>query len=157
MPSAEENYLLMWCIIEQKMDDKGTLTLDWEKITTKMGSDNVGSTKSRWIRLRADFQKMGFMKGPEAVDLAAFKAQAQAQAPKTKTPKAATTPKPKKTANPKARSAVEKKGAAKAKGKKSKAEVEEDDDQKDDAEAEEVESDANVERMKEDGSDEEET
>ena len=155
MPSAEENYLLMWCIIEQKMDDKGTLTLDWEKITTKMGSDNVGSTKSRWARLRADFQKMGFMKGPEAVDLAAFKAQAQA--PRTKTPKAATTPKPKKTANPKARSAVEKKGAAKAKGKKSKAEIEEDDDQKEDAEVREVESDANVERMKEDGSDEEET
>lgn len=98
----------MWCIIEQKMDDKGTLTLDWDKVTTKIGSDNVGSTKSRWHRLRSDFQKMGFMNGPGAVDMEAVKAVAPKAA---KTSKAGTTkPKAKKTANPKARSAVEKKG-----------------------------------------------
>lgn len=153
MPSAEENYLLLWCIIEQRQDDNGTLALDWDKVAKKMGSDNIGSTKSRWHRLRTDFQKMGFMNGPDAVDLSNFKVQA----PKTKTPKAAATPKPKKTANPKARSAVEKKGGAKGKGKKSKATVEEEEEQEqDDEEMKEVESDAKDEEMKEEGADEEE-
>lgn len=111
MPTPDENLLLVWSLLQQKLEDGQVTGIDWNKIATRLGMDTTDAAKSRWKRLKADFQKKGFMDGEGPVILEAVQTPAKAT-------KAPTTPKAKKTANPKARSAVEKKPAAKGRGKK---------------------------------------
>ena len=133
MLPAEENYLLLWSLLRQKMSPAGVLeNIDYSAVAKDLGLDKAGTANVRFSRLKEDFSKMGFPGLPDKSGGNPYKPGSGAK-PKVE--------KIKKTANPKARSAITKKpGATKGKcGKKGKSATEEENEDDEELKGEENE------------------
>jgi hypothetical protein len=103
MPSLQENYLLLWSIIQHKTDAE---KIDWSLVAADLKIDKDKAARLRFTRLKEEFSKMGGFQGlPD---------KSNGEGMDTK------------TANPKARAAVEKKSPTKGRKGKVAAKKEED-------------------------------
>lgn len=134
MPTPEENYLLLWSVLRQRLNSNGGFEgVDWNAVKDDLKLDKAHNAQVRMTKLKVRFSKLGFPGLPDKSDGKGVGTKEGMEAMKAggKKEKDGKEVKPKKTANPKARSAVTKKTAGVAKGR-GKGKVEKVDDGDDD-------------------------
>jgi hypothetical protein len=132
MPTPEENYLLLWSLLRQRLNPNGGFDgVDWNAVKDDLKFDKTHNAQVRMTKLKVQFSKLGFPGLPHKSEGKGVGTTESMEALKAggKKEKDGKEVKPKKTANPKARSAVTKKTAGGAKGRgKGKVEKVEDGD-----------------------------
>lgn len=81
MPSAEDNVLLLWQILQQKHTDGQLAGIDWNPIATALGLEKPAAAQLRWSRLK---KELSASDGVMATKATPVKKSAAPKVPKAK-------------------------------------------------------------------------